>query len=512
MWCEFIIYSNFAPIFYTMGIVVKQSIKGTIWTYLGVIIGFISASYIYPNFLSTDQIGLIGLLVSYVQLLGMVFLLGLPGVTNRLFPYFRDAKNGHNGFLKIALVFHLVGALLLILLYFLFKPSIINNNLESSPLFVQYLYLLVPMTIAMMAFNFFDNYTKVLYNASIGIFMQEFLQKALILVITILFALDLVNFQTYMNVYAIAFSVKTIIIFIHLLRNNEIKTAPLEPVLTPWMKKEILTVALFNFVGGLGAMIIFKFDKIIINHLTDLSNTGVYTIAFYFGSIISKPATPINKIASTIIADAWKSNNVEQIRSIYYKSCINQLIIGGFLFLGVVVNLDNIIILLGEDFAEAKWVIFFIGLGYLINMSTGASGETIGLSKYYRYNLIFLGILIISTISLMFLLIPVWGIVGAAVSIAGAFLLNNLIRFTFLKMKFGLQPFSYQNLLITIFYIAIYFLVYLIPTFPFIYDLLLRSIIVVLTTAVFLYFIPISDDIWAIRNTILQKILAYLRK
>ena len=106
--------------------------------------------------------------------------------------------------------------------------------------------------------------------------------------------------------------------------------------------------------------------------MLDLGSLGVYTIAFYFGTLVIIPSRPLLKISGTLIAYAWARNDLTQIRDIYYKSCINQFVIGGFLFLGIWANIDNILLILGPDYLQSKWVIFFIGLGYLFDMLTGA--------------------------------------------------------------------------------------------------------------------------------------------
>ena len=60
-----------------MGIIIKQSIKGSIWSYLGVGVGFITTAYLFPNYLDTDTIGLFSLLVSWSILLSQFFSLGI---------------------------------------------------------------------------------------------------------------------------------------------------------------------------------------------------------------------------------------------------------------------------------------------------------------------------------------------------------------------------------------------------------------------------------------------------
>src|SRR5690625_7863266 len=91
-----------------MGMIVSQSIRGSIWSYLGVIIGFITTSYLYPKYLSTDVVGLIGLLTSAAGQFSVFAAPGFPGVTARLFPYFSNQEKSHYVYLFLILLMYLI--------------------------------------------------------------------------------------------------------------------------------------------------------------------------------------------------------------------------------------------------------------------------------------------------------------------------------------------------------------------------------------------------------------------
>lgn len=491
-----------------MGIVQRQTIKGSIYSYLGVIVGFVTTSYLFPRYLKPDIIGLFGLLIAYSTLLGQFALLGMQGVTSRLFPYFRDKKSGHHGFLIVAFIFIAIGFFLFLVLYFVFSPWLISNNLEKSKLFADYVYLLIPLTFFSMLFYFFDTYNKVLYDAVFGLFLQEFVQRVLILAITLGFIFHLLSLNQLIVWYVIVLCIKSVIIIVYLYQRGEISFQWDFRFITRSLKKEIIDVAFFSILSGMGSMIVFNIDKIIINQILDLSKTGVYTVAFYFGTLVVIPSRPLLKISGTLIADAWAKNDLSQIRDIYYKSCINQFIIGGFLFLGLWANIDNILNILGPDYQQSKWAIFFIGIAYLFDMLTGANTQVIAFSKHYRVSLYFIAILLVIVSGLLFLLIPVWGIVGAAAAIAGGMFLNNLMRYFFLYRKFGLQPFNRMFVFLFLFFTGLYFLLTLIPQLALIPDILLRGVLITIATGLFLYFVPVSDDVKNIFKRLTDKIEA----
>ncbi len=84
-----------------MGIIAKQSIKGSVYTYAGAAIGFISTGLLMPKFFAAEQIGLINLLIAITAIFSQFGGLGFVGVLSRLFPYFRDEEKKHNGVLSL---------------------------------------------------------------------------------------------------------------------------------------------------------------------------------------------------------------------------------------------------------------------------------------------------------------------------------------------------------------------------------------------------------------------------
>ena len=235
---------------------------------------------------------------------------------------------------------------------------------------------------------------------------------------------------------------------------------------------------MFSLLAGFGTSAVFSIDKIIIFDLLDLSYTGVYTIGFFFGTLVVIPSRPLLKIAGTIIADAWKDNDLKKIDLIYKQSCLNQFILGCVLYLGIWVNIDNILEILGDDYLEAKWVIFFIGLSFLIDMGTGAKNLVISLSKQYRMMLLFISLLIVLVIVSNYIFIPIWGIQGAAIASAISMFVINLVKCLFIYRKYGFQPFNYRFLVVISIFILSYITQLLLPELSLVPDIIIRSFIV----------------------------------
>ena len=203
-------------------------------------------------------------------------------------------------------------------------------------------------------------------------------------------------------------------------------------------------------------MIVTRLDMLMIGYLLDLEQVAFYTLAFYIGNAIAIPGRSVISISVPLISKAWENQDIKEIDMIYSKSAINQLIVSGLLFLVVWLNIDDVLSLLPEKFSYGKWVVFYIGLAQLVNMSCGVNGAIIVNSKYYKYDLYTNLILLAITVLLNFLLIPIFGINGAAMATAFSIIFFNLIRLIIIYNKIQIQPFSLKTLLTIILLILVY--------------------------------------------------------
>ena len=98
-----------------MGVVIKQSIRGTIVNYVGVIIGFLTTFFILTAYLTQEEIGLTRVLVDAAVLFSSFAQLGTGSSIIRFFPFFKDEKQKHHGFFFWTLVVPFVGFLIFLL-------------------------------------------------------------------------------------------------------------------------------------------------------------------------------------------------------------------------------------------------------------------------------------------------------------------------------------------------------------------------------------------------------------
>lgn len=429
-----------------MGIIFKQSLKGSIFIYIGVGIGFLTSGILYPRVLEPEQIGLVSVLIAYSMIIAKIGGLGMQQVITRLFPYFRDQNKHHHGFLPLVMLISAAGFVAVAGLFFLFRDFIIEKGAGESSLFKTYVDLIIPLILFHILFAILDNYNKVLYNATRGTFYQEIVKRLGILLAIVLYYLNFYSFSGFVYGYVLAVALAPLGLFLALRAE---KSLPLKPDFSyPGRKlwREMADVGVFGIIASASGILVLQIDRIMVAGLTDLGATGVYSIAFFFGSLVQKPAKALVKISSVFIAEAWKKNDLKEINNLYSKSAINQILVGLILFIGLVVNLENIIQFLGEEYSTAKLVIVFIAGAFLVDMSAGVNGIILNTSGFYRWQTYLLLIMVVTIVLFNLLLIPAMGITGAALATLIARIIFNLSKFLFIYIKWKMQPFNYKFL------------------------------------------------------------------
>ncbi len=479
-----------------MGVIRKQSISGSIYSYVGVVLGFITTGLLFPRVFSTEEVGLLRVLVSYAALFAQFAALGFNVVAVKIFPYFRTKDDKHHGFLGLSLLVALVGFAIAVSIYLLLRPNILENAQEKSQLFVTYFYFVVPLIFFTLLFNVFDTYYRVLYDAVKGIIVKEVYQRTAILLVIFLYFFDLTDFHQIVVLYTLGIISPSIILFISLARDNKLVLRPDFGFIDKELFRNMLSVGFFGLLSSFSGILVMNIDILMVDRMLGLSAAGIYTVTFMFGALILVPVRTMGKISSVVIAEAWKNKDLKTISDIYKKSSLSLSVVGLLLFIGIWGNIDNIFIILRDDYLPGKMVIFFIGIANLLDIALGVSLHIIVNSKHYRYLSYFLfGFAILLVVSNL-LLIPRYGIVGAALASLVSKLIFNIVKYFFIYRKFGMQPFRWQHLsLLAIGFVA-YFMSTFIPALSgVVTDIFVRSLVIFVLFVVPVYYSRISDDI-----------------
>ena len=482
-----------------MGIVRNQSIKNSIYIYIGLFFGAISTIILYPNVFNShpEHLGLLQIIIAYSTVISTFSFLGAPKTIIRFFPRFKKK----NELITVTFLIPIIGFLLVLFSYFLFKDTFLNL-INADELLIEHFHLVFFMLFLLSFFEVFSALSRSLLNATIPIFLREIFLKGIAIILLFLHWFNFIDFPTFLNLYIsiylgmvliLSYSIFKDFSYSITMRFNEVNI------------RELLTYGAFVLVGGASSILVSKVDMMMIGKLMDLKQVAYYTIAFFIGNVILVPARSIGSIISPLLAKAWENNEIKKIDDIYKKSSINQLLFGGLLFLVVWLNIDEGLSLLPDKFQGGKYVVLYISLSKLYSIATGVNSQIIINSRFYRFdlysNIILLGITIVSN----YIFIPessplseydIVGINGAAFATALSIIIFNTFKMVFVKIKVGIQPFNLQTIKAVALIFLTYYIVNIIPFSDNIfYAILSRSGLILLIFLPLTLLFHISEDI-----------------
>lgn len=441
-----------------MGIVVRQSIKGTLMNYLGVAVGFVTTFFVMTKYLTQEEVGLTRVMADAALLLSGLAALGTNTSAMRYYPYFKDKDTRDHGFFGWTLIVPAMGFVIFTILFFVFKDFIINKFSKESPLFVDYMYLVIPMAFFMMYMTVFETNANLLMRIVVPKFVREVGVRLFTLGDYILYITGVISLDGMVIGLCLAYTFATLLNIIYLLCLSKISFRIEPGHVSKWLRKDFMFYTLFLTVAAVVGNIIPSLNTFFISAQMGLAITGIYTIASYMANLVEMPYRSVSAISRPIISQAMKDNDTQRAAMMCKSVSLHQLIAGGFVFFIIWVNIDLFFEMLpnGEKYADGKWVFFLLGLAKLVNSSLNIGVTVLSYSKWYYLQLVFTAILTTIAIVLNNRLIPAMGMTGAAWSSIISFSIYYLLLLTLIIWKTKISPFTWKEVLVILIMLVLF--------------------------------------------------------
>ena len=427
-----------------MGIVIKQSIRASVVAYCGVVIGYVNLLWLFPYFMTTEQVGLMRLIQVSGYLLATFGQMGLSQTAIKFYPQFKEEKS----FLNYLRLTGVLGFFLLLLTSMIFKTEIVSYFSHKSALFVDYFELTLLITALMIQHQILEAHSRNHLKIVFPCFVKDVQLRLLTSVIVLLYGLGIIPFDGMIYSLLLIFFSMVMSMMIYLRNRGAFSFGFSFSFLKGGRLGKLTRYGFYSLLGAGGTQIVYQIDSVMVSGEKGLASNGIYTIAFFIGVVIEMPKRAILQVISPLISQSFQKNDLAQVKTLYKQASINQFILGGLLLLGIWINLENIYTFIphGETYKAGMGVVLFIGLGKLSDMLFGPNGEIIVMSRYYRFNVVVISFLAAATILLNSLLIPIYGLEGAALASFIAMLSFNFIKWLFVLRQFNMQPFTWKTL------------------------------------------------------------------
>lgn len=493
-----------------MGIVIRQSIKATMVNYAGTILGFVTTMFVVTRFLRPEEIGLTKVIYEIGALVAGFAQLGTSASAMRFFPYFRNKERQHNGFFFYLMAMPCIGLLVFLPLLWLLRSSVIDFFSSKSPMLVNYFDWTIPLIVFLVFWIVLETYANVMLRIVVPKFIREIGVRVMLLSVYLLYAFRLLSLDGFVTGCVLTYGLAMLFTLAYVSRIAPISLKHDTAFIDKPLRKKIFKYTFFLIAAALSGNIISQLDLFMVSSQMGLNYAGVYTIALYMAAIIDIPSRSITSISSPLAASALKDGDLETANRLYKKVSLHQLVAGSSLFLLIWVNIDNIFAIIpnGEIFQAGKWVVFFLGLSRLVSVTLNFGGTLISFSRYYYWSLYFTCVLTAITIVSNILLIPVFGINGAALATLATCLLSYAWQQWIVLRKVKGNPYSIGLLKQLLLVAALLVINTFIPSTPSspVVDALFRTVVISALLVGGVLTLRVSTEINQMLQTLLRRI------
>lgn len=419
-----------------------------ILSYAGIGLGYLNKGILFLIILSTEQIGLINLIITVGLLFAQMANFGAVFTTWKFLPFFKNKERKHHGFLALMLGLVLFGIIVCLTVLILFRDEIQQAYLERSAEFVDYYYWVIPVGIGYVLFMVLEAYLRGFYKNIISVISYEIVLRLGVTLTLISFAMQWINFGVFIYLNSILYLIPPVILLVYLARSSELYLSPANIRVSRRFRKIIFSFSGFNYINTLGAVVIASLDVIMIAQMVGLEATGVYTTIIFLSSVIQVPYRSIIRISSPLVADYWKHREMDKMKDLYTRVSSVSLMIALSTFIYLWLNIDLLFSFLKPEFQSGIWVFLFLMMGRMLDMYFGLNGPIFSTSKKFRYDIIFTVVLMATVYLLNLWFIPIWGIAGAAISTGLSLVVYNVGRLIFVWYIFRIHPFERNQFII----------------------------------------------------------------
>lgn len=431
-----------------MGIVARQSIKGTLATYLGVAVGIVTTFFIQTKYLTPDEIGLVDVLIQSAVLFSGLAQLGTCNSAMRYYPAFKDPEQRDHGFFGWMLIIPFIGFALFLIAFFLFKGAIANYFSEKSSLFVDYIYFVIPLAFFMLYLSVFETNANLLMRIVVPRFMREVGLRLMALCIYLLYGFRVISLRGMVIAFCVSYAIATIVNVIYLFTLHRVSFKIDRKHITPQLKRDFLLYTLFMVAAALSGNITPMLNKYFLAGMDGLLSTGIFTIAVYIAVLVEMPYRSLGAINMPLISQAMSDGNTQEADRVCKSVSLHQFLVGSFIFFIIWINVDLVFDIMpnGSIYHAGKWVVFIIGISRLINSTLHVGITVLNYSKIYYYSLFFTILLTVLAIFLNLRLIPIWGMNGAALATLFAYTIHYVLLLALIRWKIGTSPLAIGHL------------------------------------------------------------------
>jgi len=364
-------------------------------------------------------------ILNYIVIASSFLLIGTNNGLAYQLPRIKNKKGNYISFSYIVTLFFSSIAIILALIFLKPLSAIIDKHL---------LLISIPLLMLIPLKNITISALRGLKKSLNLIIVRDVLSSVTFL-INILFVIFIIKKMHVEGIIISQIIAHTVIVMygvIYLFKNKLIK-APF--VLSRVEINSFMRYSLFVFFTGIIAILLFRTDIAMIGYFRSAKAVGVYRVVVKLTMYIVFLNSNINIMLGPEISALASKNKHDEIVKVYILITRWVVIFGAFVFAFILISPTNILSIFGPDFVIGIKAIIIMAVGRIISLSFGPVALLNSMMNHPKSNLISNIFVLTFNIILNLILIPKYGITGAAIATATSSVLANILRMGLLYYK-----------------------------------------------------------------------------
>ncbi|MDD5085853.1 MAG: flippase [Candidatus Omnitrophica bacterium] len=196
----------------------------------------------------------------------------------------------------------------------------------------------------------------------------------------------------------------------------------------------------------IAAYFIVSADILMLGYFKALSDVGVYKLSAAFAGICVMPVYIINIVHAPLISEFHAKDEPKKMKAVATTLTRWVFMVSLPAFLMLILYAGRLLGFFGKDFPGGMPALVILAFAQLISASTGSVSSLLAMTKYPHLDLLNNVTLLALALILNFILIPPFGIVGAATATGISIVFVNILRLAEVSIIFGFSPYNLKFL------------------------------------------------------------------
>jgi O-antigen/teichoic acid export membrane protein len=424
----------------------KKLATGAGITLFGRIFGkavFFITQIFLARFLGPKYFGLYAIAWTCFIIVSMIAHLGLEkGVIHFASKYWKKDNRKVWEILRPSLSLSFYFSVLLAIISFVFAPTIANSMFSKPELipFIRLFSLAIPLRSVIIVAS---AATRISLNMKYSVISQDIVQPSVSLILILVFSFCGLGVLGVIGAKIISFAMVNFLLFVFL--NKLFKISNFFSY--PWdfeIRKKLMLFSIPAALAGIFTVYMVWVDRIFLGYFFPSESVGIYQAISQFSVLFSVILSSFNSIFSPIIVQLHSNKDLTSLEEFYRIITKWVVYITSPIFLVIFFYSSDIIaILFGNQYLEGTIPLIILTCGQMVNVATGPVGFLLTMTGKQNSWFFISASMLLLNIFLNYLLIPRYGLVGAALSTAIS--ISLLFIFGLILVKYFLKIWPYDR-------------------------------------------------------------------